>query len=364
MASENPKVFFDVDIGGEKVGRILFELFKDIVPKTAENFRALCTGEKGVGQSGKPLHYKGCGFHRIIKDFMIQGGDFTAGDGTGGESIYGEKFEDENFKYKHERPGLLSMANAGPNTNGSQFFITTVTTPHLDDKHVVFGKVLKGIGIVRQLEAQETQEDKPLQECKILDCGEILPGQPDGVEMDDGTGDVYPDWPQDAEGVDFKNVEKIIKISEEIKAIGTTLIKKQDYTRAKKKYDKSLRFLSTMTDEMSLGEEEENEIGRSHVLSLLLNMSLCCLKLEKYDEAIENCNEALEIDSSNAKALFRKGQATFGLGNWDEALVHLNAALKSQPDDAGIKKEINRVQTQKKNYATKEKQMYAKMFSS
>merc|ERR1712108_64431 len=167
------KVFFDVSIGGKPAGRIEFELFDDVVPKTAENFRALCTGEKGKGKSGKPLHYKDSMFHRIIPNFMLQGGDFTSGDGRGGESIYGEKFADENFKLKHTKPGLLSMANAGKNTNGSQFFITTVQTPWLDGKHVVFGEVLEGMDVVKAIEAVGSQSGKPAKPVKIVNSGEL-----------------------------------------------------------------------------------------------------------------------------------------------------------------------------------------------
>ncbi|MFM1841533.1 MAG: peptidyl-prolyl cis-trans isomerase [Cyanobacteriota bacterium] len=167
------KVFFDISIGGDPAGRIVMALFDDVTPKTAENFRALCTGEKGMGKAGKPLHFKGSAFHRVITDFMAQGGDFTRGNGTGGESIYGEKFADENFQLKHDRPGLLSMANAGPNTNGSQFFLTFVPCPWLDGKHVVFGEVVEGGELLKTLEANGSQSGGTKKAIVISDCGEI-----------------------------------------------------------------------------------------------------------------------------------------------------------------------------------------------
>jgi len=169
----NPRVFFDITIGDKAAGRIVFELFADVVPKTAENFRALCTGEKGMGKQGKPLHYKGSRFHRVIQQFMCQGGDFTRGNGTGGESIYGNKFEDENFKLEHTTPGLLSMANAGPGTNGSQFFITTIVTDWLDGKHVVFGKVTEGMDVVKKMEAAGSRSGQTSADVVIADCGEL-----------------------------------------------------------------------------------------------------------------------------------------------------------------------------------------------
>ncbi|CAK8697966.1 peptidyl-prolyl cis-trans isomerase E-like [Clavelina lepadiformis] len=166
IVKKNPKVFFDIRIGSQYTGRITIDLRSDVVPLTAENFRCLCTHEKGYG-------YRGSTFHRIIPQFMCQGGDFTNHNGTGGKSIYGRKFDDENFKLKHTGPGVLSMANSGPNTNGSQFFLTTEKTDWLDGKHVVFGRVKEGFEVIKKVEAIGSKDGKPRQKVVISDCGEL-----------------------------------------------------------------------------------------------------------------------------------------------------------------------------------------------
>jgi peptidylprolyl isomerase len=171
---KNPQVFFEITIGDKKAGRVEMELFADTCPKTADNFLQLCVGTKN--KAGKTIGYKGSSFHRVIPQFMCQGGDFTRGDGTGGESIYGAKFADETFDGKagkHFGPGTLSMANAGPNTNGSQFFICTAQTPHLDGKHVVFGQVVKGYDVIKAIEAVGARSGKTSAKVTISDCGKV-----------------------------------------------------------------------------------------------------------------------------------------------------------------------------------------------
>lgn len=373
---ENPRCFFDISIGDERVGRIVFELFADKCPKTVDNFRALCVGDKGnASKSGKPLHYKGCTFHRIIKGFMVQGGDFTHGDGTGGESIYGEKFEDENLELKHDKSGLLSMANAGKDTNGSQFFITTVPTPHLDGKHVVFGKVIKGWSVVVELENTPVDESKPRKPCVIDDCGELQPGEDDGICVDDGTGDKLPHWPSDSD-LDFSKPEEVLAAAEVLKGIGNEQFKAQKYELAKNKYTKTLRYLnqSDSDGETTSSDEEvekaekvkkeniQEEKIQSLTISCLLNRAFCQIKLGDHAGAVADCNKVLDVDDKNVKALYRKGQAYMNMKDFDQAMVGFQAAAKLEPNDKSIKNEMARLKKLMEEHRNKEKQIYSKMF--
>ncbi|KAI8982391.1 peptidyl-prolyl cis-trans isomerase D [Mycotypha africana] len=362
----NPRVFFDVSIGGKPEGRIVFELFRDIVPKTAENFRALCTGEKGEGKSGKPLSYKGCTFHRIIKNFMVQGGDFTAGNGTGGESIYGEKFEDENFELKHDKPFLLSMANAGPNTNGSQFFITTVPTPHLDNKHVVFGKVLKGKGVVRTLEFLETQQDKPLQEAVITNCGELAEGEDDGIPVAED-GDNYEEFADDHEGP--KELPDLVRIASQLKDIGNNYFKKGAYEQASRKYLKAIRYLNFKP---AFDEEDPEDLRVQYAsikLSSYLNRAMCDLKLNDNADCINLTSLVLEYDAKyvkdtdRTKAYFRRGLAKLHSKDLEGAVEDLTKAQEFNSADAAIKKELANAKAKLAAKRQKEKNAFAKMFA-
>ncbi|KAF8065023.1 peptidyl-prolyl cis-trans isomerase [Lyophyllum atratum] len=298
--SDRPITYFDVTIGGRPVGRIAFSVFSDLVPKTAENFRALCTGEKGIGSSGKPLHYKGSGFHRVIKGFMIQGGDFTAGNGTGGESIYGEKFEDEGFPVKHDKPFLLSMANAGPNTNGSQFFITVAPTPHLDGKHVVFGEVIKGKSVVRQIENYPTTSgDVPASPIIIADCGMLSPDDPFLTETATAIdGDSYEDYPDD-EDRNIQDPEIALEIAKSVRELGNKLFKEGKTDQALLKYQKSIRYLDVHPVLPDGSPPELKDSFDALLAPLLLNSALAAIRTqppssENAEIAVKNTTRALD----------------------------------------------------------------------
>ncbi|KAG5643511.1 Peptidyl-prolyl cis-trans isomerase cyp40 [Asterophora parasitica] len=400
--SDRPKVFFDISIGGKPIGKIAFALYNDLVPKTAENFRecALCTGEKGVGSSGKPLHFKGSGFHRVIKGFMCQGGDFTAGNGsvhvagrltmeslsgadacffagTGGESIYGEKFEDEAFPVKHTKPFLLSMANAGPNTNGSQFFITVSQTPHLDGKHVVFGEVIKGKSVVRQIENNPTSSgDVPTLPVVIADSGVLSADDPFLAPANAAAtdGDSYEDFPDD-EDRDVQQPEIALEIAKarwpNTKASGDL---PAQFTPAHygSPVIESIRYLDVHPVLPDGSSPELKNSYDSLLAPLLLNSALSAVRAQppssdNADIAIKNTTRALdrlELNTADqAKALYRRALARVILKDEEEAEKDLLEASKLVPEDAAISGELAKVRQRKKEKRDKEKKAFKKMFA-
>ncbi|KAJ3741435.1 peptidyl-prolyl cis-trans isomerase [Lentinula detonsa] len=371
--TRRPITYFDVSIGGSPIGRIIFSLYADLVPKTAENFRALCTGEKGIGKSGKPLHYKASGFHRVIKQFMVQGGDFTNHNGTGGESIYGEKFEDEAFPVKHDKPFLLSMANAGPNTNGSQFFITVAETAHLNDKHVVFGEVIRGKSIVRQIENFPTASgDKPTSPIVIEDCGELSPDDPSlTVSPVAAEGDPYEDYPDDDDH-EVSNPQVAYDIAKTIREVGNKLFKEGKTDLALAKYQKSIRYLDVHHTFPDDAPPELADSYKALLSPLLLNSALAAVRVQpptslNADIAMKCASRALtslELNNADkAKALYRRAIAHTILKDDGEAEKDLLEASKLVPDDQAITGELARVRNKKKEKRDKEKKAYKKMFS-
>ncbi|KAJ3554946.1 hypothetical protein NM688_g2842 [Phlebia brevispora] len=374
--TQRPLTYFDITIGGRPAGRIVFQLYNDVVPKTAENFRALCTGEKGEGQSGKPLWFKGSNFHRVIKGFMIQGGDFTQGNGTGGESIYGEKFEDENFEVKHSKPFLLSMANAGPGTNGSQFFVTCAPTPHLDSKHVVFGEVIRGKSVVRAIENHPTSSgDVPTEPCTIADCGELDPSDPSLEQAAAADGDPYEDYPEDQavlpDGDVSEKPEVALRVAREVREIGNKLFKEGNINRALEKYQKAIRYLDL--HEHSLPEDAPPELPDSYnalMAPLLLNSALAAVRLggtAHAEIAIRSASRALDDlelnDADQAKALYRRALAYSATKEDDLAEEDLTRAHGLVKDDAAIIAELEKVRGRKKEKREKEKKAFKKLFA-
>lgn len=377
-SDENPRVFLDINMGGESLGRIVIELFANVCPKTAENFRALCTGEKGVGRAGKPLHYKNSIFHRVIKDFMLQFGDFTNFNGTGGESIYGEKFADENFVLTHTEPGLLSMANAGPGTNGSQVFITTAVTSWLDGKHVVFGKVIRGMDVVRMVEDQapgSQAQDKPRVDIVIENCGEIAQGEDDAAPLD--PRDPYPYSFDDlkVEEGEEKNCPTRIKYANLLKEAGNEYYKEDNLTKAVAKYSKGLRYL-TVSQNVVITPEESMDLAKAKV-PIFLNRAQCYLKLHEQlmktdpkegkkffhlQTALPDLHFCLQLDDTNAKALYRLTQIYSFTGDVQEEFQVIDHALKVHPEDKNIQVLWNKADAKLKAFKKKHSQRFAKAF--
>jgi peptidyl-prolyl isomerase D len=335
---------------------------------------------------GQLLSYKNSGFHRVIKKFMLQGGDFTNHNGTGGKSIYMEKFEDENFDLKHDRPFLLSMANAGPNTNGSQFFITTVPNPHLDGKHVVFGKVTQGFNLVRKIENYPTVSDKPVKDIIIVNCGVLDASTPPFVVTSSSTSveDIYEDYPEDYTSAQGKHAHaepdavEFLNIAPKIKEIGTSVFKLGDYDQAMEKYEKCIRYLAAIHPDPSdlelLDAAQKNDFFKLKV-SCLLNVSMCALKLKRKEDVIKATNEIISLQESSkkhaiaspsesdlAKAYYRRAEAHLLNDNFDEAKWDYNLALQINPEDKLIQRQLLVVDKHERLAKEKEKKIYSKMF--
>ncbi|KAH9270651.1 hypothetical protein BASA83_007259 [Batrachochytrium salamandrivorans] len=397
-----PRCYFDMQVGNTaasqtlKKPRVVMELYDDTCPLTVANFLALCKGDQTSKVSGKPLAYKGSMFHRVIKGFMIQGGDFTKGDGTGGESIYGDRFNDEDFTRLHERSGLLSMANAGPNTNGSQFFITTAATPHLNGKHVVFGRVIKGMSVVRAIEdCEKGESDKPVQDIVIADCGVLAEGEDDGVAVP-VDGDALPDYPEDNDLVAEDHPAEYVAFSTQIKAAGNILLKQALamadpvsasglFSQAVEKYKKSVRYLEAVNPSPEDAAEltHDAKIEFFFVESVITVQYVAYTKLADWPNAQRSSERILSIaetlavytakhstapltvtPADQSKALFRIGQAMLKQSEFEKGLATLERAqsLVSGASDGMITKLIAEAHRFIRDRDAKEKRMYQKMF--
>lgn len=351
----NPIVYLDIQIAKEQVGRIVIELRKDVCPKTCENFRALCTGEKG-------LCYRGSKFHKVVKLCLAQGGDISEKkNGSSGMSIYGKFFEDENFTLRHE-PGSVSMANYGrPNSNNSQFFISSVECYHLDGTNVVFGQVLKGLSIMYEMEKYTTDECVPTRDIVIYDCGELKFDENWGYCDSDVTLDDLPPFPMDWDNFKDKiSLNEKINILNRIKEAGNYFFKNEDYTQSARKYKKLTRYYNHFKD--TADNDEDKEVLDKFQLVNLTNLAATELKLQDFDDVRFSCNAAIQIDPKNIKAHYRRGIANLELKNYEMALSDLKFALKKLPKNKAVQREFERARKHLISYREIEKIKYKKLF--
>lgn len=356
-SNKNVFVYLDLEFNGLKAGRVVIELYNEIVPKTAENFRLLCTGECGLGKRGKPLHYKGVRFHKVVPMCMVQCGDIVHNNGSSGESVYGEYFDDENFLVKHDIEGIVGMVNGGPNTNQSQFYITTQPCYHLDGTNVGFGKVVKGLNILVEMSDLPRENDIPLGNLIIANCGEFKPGEPWNINEDDGTEDKYPPWPDDwQKQVDNINIMEVTV--EDIKNSGNYYFNKNDFANAERKYVKCLRYI-----DWYLNQKPEEILKKSIKVTLMMNLATAQLKRRKYKESALLCTQIIKEDPENGKIYYRRAQAMLALKEYDLALKDLNTALVFHPNDKNVVQLLNRVKKDKLCYLKKEKIFFSKLFN-
>ncbi|KAH8302140.1 hypothetical protein KR044_003282 [Drosophila immigrans] len=371
VKTTNPLVYMDISIGQESAGRMIIELRKDVVPKTAENFRALCTGERGIGQMGQALHYKGTRFHTIKRVFAVQGGDLVNNDGTSGDSIYGPLFEDENFELTHNDEGVVSMANYGkPHTNNSQFFITAVGCENLNGTNVVVGRVLRGLGIVAEMEQNCTDDAHPTLDIVISDCGEITADMDWGVDCNDETTDKLPPYPQDWTGKFTKPTsDATVQLLTGMRQSGNHFFQLGRYHEARAKYRKANRyytFLRKNFDWQQLkGSSNDTDLRKLDQFSVVnnINMAAVELKLKNYQYAKYECSEAIRLDSNCSKAFYRRGQAQCAMRNYEEAIKDLKHAHKLLPDNKQILNELNSAKQLLAEYNKQQRKALKKLFN-
>ncbi|KAH1026728.1 peptidyl-prolyl cis-trans isomerase D isoform X1 [Dendroctonus ponderosae] len=359
MAKGDCFVFLDFAFNQVPAGRVIIKLFLDVAPKTAENFRCLCTGEKGMGQLGKLLYYKGSRMHRVVPLCMVQGGDIVNGDGTSGDSIYGEYFPSEAREVEHTEPGMVGLSIDSSGRNSSQFYITTQPCPHLDDQNVVCGKVVKGLDVIQDMSEIPRENDIPQGDIVICDCGELKPGEPWCLEENDGTADVYPPWPNDWNGsVDEHLLTGVIR---DINGSGHIFYHKQSYQDAERKYKKVLRYIDWFIEKSSKRADNSFMEFRYNVL---LNLCAVRLKLNKNAEVIQHSSEVIAHNPDNGKAFYRRACAKLALKEYDGALQDLKIAYKLHPNDRSIRNTFEAAKRKRQLYLNKEKLFYSRAFNN